>query len=208
MPKTVSDIVRELAGEKGISQADIAKSAGVTRSAVSKWFSGTSQPSREVLPRLCVLFGVPISRFYISDIPDRLLVDEPQEHWHGQEPLYDVAAGPGRSNEDMPGEYIDDAFHDEDYSYARVHGDSMLPILQDGDVVKVHHQTETRPEDFTVVKVDGEHATVKHVEIADNGVWLRAENKNVFPDKFYTIQDVMTLPITIIGKAVEVRRAL
>ena len=76
----------------------------------------------------------------------------------------------------------------------------------DGDKVKVKHQTETSPFDYTVVKVDGDHCTVKHVEIVDNGVWLRADNKAVYKDKFYTTQEVITLPISIIGKVVEMRR--
>ena len=122
-------------------------------------------------------------------------------------PLYDVAAGQGRINDDFADEYVEEEEEvEEGYSWCRIVGDSMYPILHDGDKVKVRHQTQTEPTDLTVVKVDGESATVKYVEVTDNGVWLRAENKEVFADRFYTVSEVLTLPITIIGKVVQMQR--
>lgn len=78
----------------------------------------------------------------------------------------------------------------------------MSPLLQDGDYVKIHLQTQTSPHDLTAIKIDGESVTIKHVQVAENGVWLRAENKEVFEDKFYSVQEVLSLPVTIIGKVV------
>ena len=83
----------------------------------------------------------------------------------------------------------------------------MYPVLHDGDCIKVHVQTETEKSDLTVIKVDGETATVKYVEVTDNGVWLRAENKDVFEDKFYTAREIMALPVTIVGRVTELKRS-
>ena len=82
----------------------------------------------------------------------------------------------------------------------------MYPVIQDGDMVKVHHQTETSPHDISIVKINGDEATCKYVEIVKDGIWLRAENKSVFEDRFYSIQEVLTLPISIIGKVTELKR--
>ena len=120
-------------------------------------------------------------------------------------PLHRAAAGQGAYND----VYSDKTISAEDgYEYAEVVGESMMPELRDGDIVKIQPQTETTPHDYTLVKVDGEHATIKFVEIVENGVWLRALNKEVFEDKFFSIQEVMTLPITILGKVVSFERKL
>lgn len=120
-------------------------------------------------------------------------------------PLYRASAGQGAYN----GTYADETIvAEEGFEYATVVGDSMLPELRDGDIVKIQMQAETTAHDYTLVKVDGEHATIKFVEIVNNGVWLRALNKEVFEDKFYSVQEVMTLPVTIIGKVVSFERKL
>ena len=81
----------------------------------------------------------------------------------------------------------------------------MFPSLHDGDIVKVHHVTDDiSPSDFAIVKINGDEVTCKHIEIAVSGIWLRAENKDVYEDKFYTVQEVMTIPVTIIGVATEI----
>ncbi len=179
---------KALTDSKHVSAYRVSKDLGIPQSTFSDWKAGRSTPKQDKIKKIADYFDVPVSYFY-------------------DEAIYDVAAGDGRYN-DVP-EYIDDAYpHDSDYSYVRIHGDSMLPELRDGDVVTVHHQTETSPKDYTVVKIDGEKETIKMVEIVQDGVWLRALNKDVYPDKFYSIQEVMTLPITIIGKAVSVRRDL
>lgn len=125
---------------------------------------------------------------------------------HRKVPVYSVAAGDGAYNGDYADEYENTEEPKDGHEWCIVHGDSMLPELHDGDRILVRKQTETEKTDLTVVKVDGDHATVKFVEIAENGVWLKALNKKVYEDHFFSVSDVMTLPITIIGKVVEVRR--
>ena len=119
-------------------------------------------------------------------------------------PLYSASAGEGAYNGSSALEVV--KMLDGDYEYAKVVGDSMLPELRDGDIVQIQPQTETEPHDFTLIKIDGETATIKFVEITAHGVWIRALNKEVFEDRFYSIQEVMTMPITIIGKVVGMQR--
>ena len=181
--------IKLLEENNNITNAEIARVAGVTRSAVTKWFNGTSQPKAEVLPRLAVFFGMPIEYFLEDNEIISYATGFPKE-------TYEVAAGNGRINTDYgTGEYSD----------VRICGDSMYPSLHDGDIVKVHHVTEDiTPADFTIVKINGDESTCKHVEFTSDGIWLRAENKDVFADRFYSIKDVMTLPVTIIGIATEI----
>lgn len=167
----------------------VSKETGISTATLTAWKQGKYVPKPDKLQIIADYFNVPISYFY---------EDQPKQ----SERIYEVAAGPGRLNE---GYEIDDAvLTNDEYSKVRIVGDSMLPVLHDGDLVLVHHITDVTPRDFAIVKINGDESTCKHVEITSEGVWLRAENKEVFEDKFYTVQEVLTLPVTIIGKATEI----
>ena len=199
--------LNELLKEKGMSKAEFSRELGVSRSTISEWFAGKYMPKEDKLKKASEVLCVPIEYFYEqgeeAKIRRRLGEYAERIETIRKIPVYDVAAGEGRVNGDHATEYED--FSENGY-WCAVHGDSMFPELKDGDRVRVQRQTETAKTDLTVVKVDGEHATVKYVEIVENGVWLRALNKEVYEDHFFSISEVMTLPVTIIGKVVEVRR--
>ena len=95
---------------------------------------------------------------------------------------------------------------DGDYSNVTVIDASMSPILHKGDILRVVHQKATTPSDLTVVQI-GRDITVRYMEYDDTGVWLRARN-STYGDHHYSVQDIMRLPIAIIGKAVSFERVL
>ena len=200
--------VERLMNEKGVKVSDVAKATGISSSVFTDWKKGRYTPKADKLYALAQYFDVPMEYFF--DETDRLeyyyaKIQENLNNYLKGKPLYRASAGQGAYNDAYSDETIET--DDDGCEYATVIGESMMPELRDGDIVKILRQTETTPRDFTLVKVDGEHATIKFVEIVSDGVWLRALNKEVFEDRFYTIQEVMTLPITIIGKVVELRRA-
>lgn len=164
----------------------------------------TNVPKADKIQMLADYFEVPMEYFMTEDEEQLKRAYEFAEWLNNEKPLYRVAAGEGAYNPQIVSDNIDMGY--EEYQYAEIIGDSMLPELRNGDIVKIKPQEQTTPKDYTIVKVDGEHATCKFVEIVENGVWLRAINKEVFEDKFYSIQEVMTLPVTIIGKVVSVER--
>lgn len=183
--------IKVLADITGAKNADIARAAGVSRSAVTKWMNGTSEPRAEVLPKICDYFHYPVEYLLrLEEISDDLFME-----YKGKE--IEVAAGPGRINDEYE--------HTDEYTTVRICGDSMYPSLHDGDLVRVHLVTDDiTPKDFAIVKINGDESTCKHVEFVNGGILLRGENADAFEDKFYSIQEVMSLPITIIGKAVAI----
>lgn len=191
----------KLCEERGVRVSEVAKATGISPTTFSEWKKGKYTPKMDKMTRIAEYFDVPVDQIsgirgnYIFTVKKRTAT-----------PLYEASAGQGRVNGQYATDYMDDTEADEEHSWCTICGDSMLPELKDGDKVRVHHQTETTPQDLTVVKVDGESCTVKYVEITDNGVWLRALNKSVYEDRFYTIREVMQLPIKVVGKVVEVRR--
>lgn len=187
------EVYEELLRLTGHRTADVCRATGLNSSMFSHWKNGAYTPKNDKLKVISDFFEVSPWVFWAD-------VDEVHTYIRQNE----VAAGPGRVNDS----YGSEAAGDSGLAKAKIVGDSMFPVLHDGDIVLIEPTTEVTPSDFAIVKINGDESTCKHVEITLEGVWLRAENKEVFEDKFYSVQEVMTLPVTIIGKAVEIRRNL
>ena len=80
----------------------------------------------------------------------------------------------------------------------------MLPTLRNGDVVRIIATTKVEPSDIALVKINGDENTLKHCEVTSDGLWVRGENKDVFTDRFFTMEECLTIPVQIVGKAVEI----
>ena len=200
------DKIKTLCDERGISIKKLETECGLSNGYIGKLRK--SKPNADYLMKIANYLQVP---FEVLDNDDYIYSHSTstisrEEIDRNLKSLYQVAAGNGTFNPQFALDTIED--NEDGFEFAKVVGDSMLPELRNGDIIKVQLQTETTPHDYTLVKIDGEYATVKFLEITENGIWLRALNKEVFEDKFYSIQEVMTLPITVIGKVVEVRRSL
>ena len=198
--------IKTLCNSRGTSIKQLEKDLGFSNGSLAK---GTPNANR--LYAIAQHFNVPMEYFF--DDEERLdyyyakIQDNIEAYLKGKEkPLYRASAGEGAYNDTYPTDSI--SMGEEGYEYAKVIGDSMLPELRDGDVIKILPTPQTSPKDYTLIKIDGEDCTVKFVEVVANGIWVKALNKEVFSDRFYTIQDVLTLPITIIGKVVAFRRML
>ena len=87
----------------------------------------------------------------------------------------------------------------------KIKGDSMYPTLENGDVVIVRKQSTADNGDTVIVMVNGDDATCKRYERSDTGIML-IPNNNAYAPAFYTNEEIETLPLTIIGKVVELRR--
>lgn len=89
----------------------------------------------------------------------------------------------------------------------RIKGDSMTPKIQDGDTVIVRQQNTAKSGDIVIAKVNGDDACCKRLVINSQGVILQSFNTSYEP-MFFTKEEVMTRPVTIIGKVVELRRKM
>ena len=204
--------------ENGFNDTQLADIAGVGKSTVSGWRSGKYSPKKDKLERIANHFGVSVE--WLAGVDDFRTKDEQKtmdilfeskaQRSHSKE-LFAVSAGGGRINDDYPGETANDIDYDSgEYVDAVIHGDSMYPIIMDGDTITIHMEKTTNPDPgkISVVKVDGESTTIKYVEVVPNGIWIRAENKEVFEDRFYGISQIMDLPIRVLGTVVAVKRRL
>lgn len=197
--------IQTLCKQRGISIRRLETDLEMSNGYIGKMKS--SKPNAEAVVKIAKYFQVPVEaleddknlsrnqRFIYSDL-------------FSERPLYRAAAGEGAFNDTFSDQTVSVGDADSKYEFVEIVGDSMLPILQSGDIVKVEITTEVSPRDFALVKINGNDACVKYAEIVSDGLWLRAENKSVYQDRFFSIKEILNEPVTILGKAVEVRRAL
>lgn len=94
------------------------------------------------------------------------------------------------------------------YYGLRIRGASMEPRMFEDDVVIVRQQSMVDSGQIAVVLINGDTATVKQVKFDDNGITLIGFNEDVYPPRHFSIQDVISMPVQIIGRVVEVRGKL
>ena len=196
-------VYAQIRDEKGLKDIDIARMTGISRSNLSGWKNGVSAPKYENLSKIAAALGVsveylmtggkaaptvqsgvsiPILGFVAAGIPIAAITDY----------IGEVTISPHLAKK---GEHF----------ALKIKGDSMAPDMRQGDIVVVRSQQTAESGDIVVVQVDGDEATCKRIQLTDDGMILQPLNPNYQP-VFLSADKVRSLPVTIIGKVVEVRR--
>ncbi|MBO4342271.1 MAG: helix-turn-helix domain-containing protein [Clostridia bacterium] len=192
--------IKEMRKNARLSQLELAQLCGVHQTAVSQWEQGRTNPDMETLMVLTQIFHTSIGALMGLDTPDdpvmipvKGLVQAGEMTFIEEEDICEfVAISPDLA---MRGEYCG----------LRVKGDSMYPLFHDEDIVVVRVQNEAENNDVVVAIEGRERATLKRLKYQKNGLMLIAENPE-YDSIFYTKEQVARLPVTIFGKAVEIRR--
>ena len=92
----------------------------------------------------------------------------------------------------------------KEYYALKITGDSMLPLLSEGDLVIVHDQDDVESGQTAVVLINGEEATVKKVVKTNEGIELHSMNP-YYPVKKFTYADMKSIPVKIIGRVKEAK---
>lgn len=186
--------------KKGLTQIEVAKYIGLTQGAYSAWENGHVKIDSQSLARLAELFGV--SMHYLLGEEDAT----PPKAFRIPV-LGEVAAGlPMMAEENIVDyEEIDPAMAASGELFGlRIKGSSMEPRIKEGDVVIVRKQEDVDTGDVAVVLVNGDSATVKRIKKETSGITL-IPNNPAYDPKYYSNEDIQRLPVTIVGKVVELR---
>lgn len=84
-------------------------------------------------------------------------------------------------------------------------GKSMKPNFIEGDILIFEKAEDCENGQFCAVAVNGDDATFKKVTKTDAGIMLQPLNP-AFETKFYTNEQIASLPVTIIGVLKQIRR--
>lgn len=190
---------------KGLSQEQVAEFLGVHRTTYNRYEKGTRDPDLETISKLAVLFEV-TTDFLLGSNAKSLYSDR-----FGKIPLLGtVPAGTPIEAIENVEEYIDMyprfVKHGELFAL-RVQGDSMEPDLRTGDIAIVEKQGFVDSGTIAVVRVNGEDVTIKKVKLVQNGLMLIPTNPAYDP-VFFNVDQIAALPVSIIGKVIEIRRRL
>lgn len=200
--------VKELRKQKHITQEELGKVLDIQKAAISKYENGRAEPSTEVLKKMSSFFGVSIDYLLGNSI--------------AKEANQKVGRGVripvlGRVVAGIPIEAVEEILDYEEitpelaatgeFFALQVRGDSMLPKLEEGDVVIVKKQEDVETGDIAIVLVNGDEATIKQIKKVDGGIMLYGFNPDVYEPHFYSNQQIEELPVRILGKVIESRRS-
>lgn len=91
-----------------------------------------------------------------------------------------------------------------EYFALKITGESMLPLLSEGDLVIVHDQDDVESGQTAVVLINGEEATVKKVIKTSAGIELHSMNP-FYPKRTFSFEDMKNKPVKIIGRVKEAK---
>lgn len=188
-----------------LNNKELSEILGVSESTVGKWLLRKSTPRMGVIEKLARYFDVQKSDLIEQKEPELTFVDLSKSI---KIPVV------GKIPAGVPIEAIEDIIEtidipedwtkgDKEYIGLRVSGDSMYPLLLDGDTVVIQVQPSAETGDICACYVNGYDATLKRIALTPTSITLKPENPN-YPPKTYTHPG----EVTIAGKVVEVRRKL
>lgn len=203
---SIYENVKNLCKQRGIGVTTLEEKLGYGRGAIGKWRTAKKLPPADKIQQVADFFNVPYSHI-LNGTPD--FFEETPAKQRGLIPIVGmVAAGqPITAVEEIIGyEEIGMLMSQNgDYFALKIKGESMSPDMRSGDIAIVKQQLTVEENDIAVVMVNGDEATVKLIRFDKDGLTLVPLNKDYEP-MHYTAQEIINLPVKIVGKVVEVRR--
>jgi len=200
--ESIGSKISKLLEDKGVTQRDLAKMVGVTEVTISRYINGIREPKGSILNDIAIALNV--SSDYLLG-----------RNVSSSKPVGVKIPVLGRVQAGVPIEAVTDIIDYEeiteelnrtgDFFALQVTGNSMEPRMLEGDVVIVRKQPYIQSGEVAIVLVNGCDATIKKVIKQDNGLLLVASNAEVYQPTFYSTEDIEKLPVSIIGKVVELR---
>lgn len=190
-----------------MTQIEVANRIGLSQPQYSAWENGRSKIDSASLAKLASLFDVTTDFLLGKDdhtVVGNAVIRIPV--------LGSVPAG-------IPLEAIEDIIDWEEipqsmctggkeYFALEVKGDSMWPEYLPGDIVIIQKTPQCETGDICVVYVNGYDATLKQVKFGEDGSMTLLPRNSNYPPRTYSIDEIQTLPVSICGVVVELRRKL
>lgn len=186
----------------GKTQAEIAKTIGVSPQTFNTWCKGIAIPRMGKVQALADYFLI-----NKSDLIEEKKVARPTIATRTINVLGRVAAGiPINAVEEIidTEEITEEMAKTGEFFGLRISGHSMEPRICDGDTVIVRQQDDAETGDVVIVTVNGDEATCKRLKKYHDGIELIANNPS-YDTLFFDNNEILTKPVRIIGKVVELR---
>ena len=217
---TSTERINQIMKEKKLRQIDVLNLAKpfqqkynikFSKSHLSQYVNGKSNPDNEKIFLLSKVFGVTEAWLLGYNVPryERIENTGPQTPQGLKIPvLGTVAAGIPISavEEILDYEEVPQSLKNlGEFFGLRIKGDSMKPDINHGDTVIVRKQSTANNGDVVITLVNGDDVTCKKFEKLDNGIILISNNSEYSP-MYFSNEEVVTKPVVILGRVVELRR--
>ena len=197
--------IKALRREKKMTQQELADKLKIGKTTVSNYETGYSKPDTDTLIQMSKIFNVSLN--YLTGINNVKQDTNPEKYTI---PVYaSISCGnPFVADENIYDfEDVDIALKSQGEHFGLLcRGNSMFPEFKDGDVAIIRKQSNIDSGDVAAVRINGDEATLKIVKKSDQGITLVAINPDVFLPRFYSNEEIINLPVEIIGKVIENRR--
>lgn len=206
------EIYLKLCAEINKAPNAVAIGLGFSNATCNKWKNG-SIPSSASASKIADYFGV-TTDYLLGNSPVRhggMEIQSINDERYIPVPVIGVVAAGYQALADtnvigyelVSADMLNDGF---EYAWLKVKGDSMYPLIMDGDLVLVRLQNEIDSGDLAVVIVDEEDGVIKRVQYSTTKVTLISENSEKYPPRVFKNGDISRLRIW--GKAIDLKRKL
>lgn len=199
------NVLKNLRVSKGLSQEELSNKFGVSTSTIGMYETNKREPNFELLKEFANFFNVStdylleqikkddLANFDIIQIPllGKIQAGVPTEMFLDIIDYIDIPADMARGNKEL--------------FALKTKGKSMEPNFIEGDILIFEKTEDCENGQFCAVAVNGDDATFKKVTKTDAGIMLQPLNPD-FETKFYTNEQIASLPVQIIGVLKQIRR--
>ncbi len=196
------DNLKRIRESRGLTQEKLAELLLTSKQVISRYENGQRSPKVSVVAEYSKKLGVSITDLSMSPSDNQI----PSPVTFSRIPIIGaIRCGPGgAAYEDIEG-YIDAANlkHPEECFYLRVTGDSMEPLIYDGDLALVRKQPTVESGELAAIVIDGEEGTLKRVRFVDSMIILEAFNPK-YPPRVFMEKDIDS--IRIIGRIIRTEK--
>jgi repressor LexA len=181
---------------------------GVNKSTVLRWENGqTTKINRPTLQRLAQHFDVDEAWLAGEDVPRHRECDWLSGHALSMDELIDLPVW-GTTQTGLVRQSPPDAGDsanpwDNGYFWIRMSGDSMAPLIGDGDLILVRRQSNVDSGNYAVLLLDNEECMVRRIVHGDDFIELQSSNPYYPPCRFCGTD---ALRVHILGLVIESKR--
>ena len=189
-----------------ITQAEVARNIHVDKQTISQYERGVRRPNFDLLEKLCDFFNV--SSDYLLGLSDVTVKLSEAGSFNSSLkfiPVFgSVSAGiPNEAIDTVEG-YIEIPNNWQgEYGALRVHGDSMMPTIREGDIVIYKKQESAESGDIVIAMTDGTDTTIKKLIRRGKALILQPFNEAYKPMVFEGKNEEN---LKILGRVVENRQ--
>lgn len=204
--KTISERIKEGMEIRDLKQADLVEKTGISKGALSSYISGRYIPKQNNIYLISKALNVNEAWLMGNDVP--------MQRNNTNKKTGVIINVLGRVAAGIPLEAVEDIIDTEEISEEmastgeffglQIHGDSMEPRMCESDVAIVRKQDDAENGDIVIALVNGSEATCKRLKKYENGIMLLSNNPKYEPMVF-TNEEIVSKPVKIIGKVVELR---